>query len=616
MPFLMVILFSVLAVFSPVFFSSYILNFDDNSHLVFNALAVGGDWASALNIFFTPDNANKTYIPLTMLTFFGESQLWGFHSWISHGINLALHLAVCGMAVMFGRALGLSRWAVYAGVLIFAIHPMHVEPVAWVTARKDLLYSFFYLSAMTAYLRYIDSRRGRDYITVLVAAALSVLSKPMALSLPLILFVLDWYKGRPFSFKLVLEKIPFFLVVEPVAAVTYVMNARESVVSWPSSLLIWVWCAFFYIQKFFVPLGLVPVYGAKAPVAAHIVEYTLVCSFWVMFGVAAWFLRRHRLFIFSGLFYAVSLFFIWRMDVFDLTFVADRFMYLPSLGICFLLGDAAARCWRAGWRRWLRGLVVVVGLVMMVMAHHQAGAWRNTLSLWTRNMQQHVTPFVAGAYAEALFEEKCFKDNKDDFIRWLSARFNVAPGKFRQVYARSLDSKINAIRTMIALKTYLRVVRMAPDYQDAYTNIGLIYTVFRQYERAILYLDRAIHLATIKTADLYFSRGVAYEYLGRQKEALADYTRCIAIADVNRVMFLDSQPLVGARLNRANIFRYYQAYEAAWTDVVWVLQAFPGDPKGYEFALLLARDRGDDVLAAQIRKLGALRVDRRQLNAW
>jgi tetratricopeptide (TPR) repeat protein len=594
---------SVTIVFFPVFYSAYMLNFDDNSHLLYNTLFNGSSWRTAFDIFTSPDNANKTYIPLTMLTFFYEHMLWGFHSGISHGINLCLHLAVCAMAVVFGRALGLKHFAVYAGVLLFAIHPMHVEPVAWVTARKDLLYSFFYLSSLVAYLRYIDGGKGRDYIFALVAAALSVLSKPMALSLPLVLFLLDWYRGRPLSWKLFLDKIPFFCVVEPVAMVTYVMNVRSSCFSWSYSPLIWVWCAVFYVQKFFIPFDLVPIYTIKLPVTLHNPEYLYSFLFCLIFFLALWTWRRNKFFIFSVVFYVLSLFFIWRQDIFDLTFVADRFMYLPSIGICFLLGIAAEkyREMQKG-RRW-RWLLLLIGLFLSLLSYRQAGFWKNTFLLWSRNIQYNESPFLYNAYAESLFDDNCFRDNKQDFIAFLSVSKNTSAAKFKDVYAGSLDSKVDAARKLLALTAYYRAIRLDPNYQDFYSNIGIIYLTFKRYDRSMQFLDRAIALGKGRPGSPFYYRGLVHEYLGMQDKALKDYHSEISLANYNQVTLFGSDTLIPAYLNRANIYRQRRQFDLAWNDVSWVLKMVPQHVKAYGLASMIARDMGNDTHVNKIQEL-------------
>ncbi|MBF0386677.1 MAG: tetratricopeptide repeat protein [Candidatus Omnitrophica bacterium] len=584
----------VIITFCPVFHAAYMLNFDDNMHLFYNSQVRDKDWRNTpLAIFFTPDNANGTYVPLTILTFFYENALFGLKPWVSHSINLLLHLAVCGMAFLFGRTLGLSRIAVFAGVMLFAVHPLHVEPVAWVTARKDLLYSFFYLSSMVFYLRYIDAGRGRDYIFALLTAALSIFSKPMALSLPLVLFLLDLYRGRSFSWKLMVEKIPFFCVVWPLAFITYTMNAREAHFSWYFSPFLWVWCAAFYIRKFFWPTDLAAVYKVESPISTSNPEYYLAFLILFVVLILLWFWRKNRLAVFAVGFYVCSLFFIWRFDIFDLTFVGDRFMYLPSLGICFLLGIISEKLVKTNYR-WGLALLVALLCVLMVASYQRASVWKNSYSLWTENFKHYKTPFVLNAYGEALLEENCFKDSREDFIKKLSSAVNTTPEKFKEVFALSLKAKVDAARRLVALKRFYGVLLINPNSDDTIDNIGYLYIILKNYSRAITFLNRSIELSQGRSSNYYYHRGLAYEHLGNMDLALKDYDRAIAIGGVGVDVSL---------LNRANIMFQKGNYDSALSDVIKVIEAMPEYVRAYELAIKIANAKGSVELAENFRKL-------------
>ena len=553
-----------------------------------------GSWRAAWDIFFTADNANKTYVPLTMLTFFYENMFFGLHPGVSHGINLVLHLAVCGLVFVLGRSLGFTRFASYAGALLFAVHPLHVEPVAWVTARKDLLYSFFYLIAMLSYLRYIDSGRIKDFAFALIAAGLSVLAKPMALSLPAVFFLLDWYRARPFSWQLLIEKLPFFLVVEPIAWVTYAMNARESHFSWNYSPLLWIWCAVFYVQKFFFPFDLAAVYGGLVPVSLGNPGYLYSVLLLIILSLAVWYWRRTKPVIFAAGLYGLSLFFIWRFDFYDLTFVADRFMYLSSIGLCFLFGLLAGKLWEGGYRYLFRPILLVFLLVVMVFSYARVSVWKNSYALWKNNVKRYPSSFALNAYGESLLEENCFKDNRDDFIRYVSGSTGASSTEFRKVFRNSLEAKINAARRIEALKSFRRVLAVDPNNLNAIANVGMVYTILKSFDKAIPYFSRVILLSRGLNSEYFFNRGVAYEYLGDKDSALADYDRAVA---------LDGEGSLPACLNRANIRLARGELDRAMEDVFGVMQAAPEYIRAYDLAIQVAQAKKDPVLAGNIKKL-------------
>jgi len=593
---------AVLIVYYPVFYAGYLLNFDDNSHLVFNALSTSGNWRTALNIFLTPDNANKTYVPLTMLTFFYENMFVGFHPWISHGINLALHLAVCGVAVLFGRELGLTRFVIYAGVFLFAIHPVHVEAVAWVTARKDLLYSLFYLAALISYLRYVKDGKAKDYIFALIAAGLSVLSKPMALSLPLVLFLLDWYRGRPFTWKLVWEKITFFCVVEPIAMVTYVMNARVSVFSWSYSPLLWVWSAVFYIQKFVFPSILVPLYGITTPVSLNSPEYLRSCLVLVCILLIFWRFRRNKIIVFSIFFYYLSLFFLFRTDIYDLTFVADRFMYLASLGFCFCFGIAVEYFYCRRGQLLVRWMLFLLILLLMILSVAQVRIWKNTYSLWGHNVKIRGSQYVLNQYGESLLVDRYFDDNREDFTSDLGVSLGANSAALQRVYSRTLRQKVDIVRKVKALKFFRRALEKDPELQSTTTvtilmNTGTIYADFKQYARALALLNKAMQITSFSPVDLasvYYNRGVVHDLMGEKN---------LAIGDFSRVIELMGGGSFTAYFNRATLFFEQQRFDAAWQDILVVMQTQPLSFPAYELAISIANAKGDNELVQKIVKL-------------
>ncbi len=171
-----------------------------------------------------------------------------------------MHFAVVALVFIFAFWLSLSLTVAAGAAFLFGLHPMHVESVAWVTERKDVLYAFFYMLALVFYWDYATEKRKIFYWTSLACGFLSILAKPMALSLPLVLFTLDWFLGRKLERKLFFEKIPFVFVIFPIAWLTYSLNVRVMTLKFPEALLTWVWTFTFYIKKFFFLFDFLPLY--------------------------------------------------------------------------------------------------------------------------------------------------------------------------------------------------------------------------------------------------------------------------------------------------------------------------------------------------------------------
>jgi len=165
-----------------------------------------------------------TYAPLSELSYAFEYKIFGNSQFVYHLDNVLLHMVVVASLFIICLQCGLNRTQAVLASLLFGIHPMHVESVAWVSERKEVLYSCFYLLSIISYLKYLDLSKKRFYCFSILLGFCSILSKSMALSLPLILFVFDWLKGRKMTRKVIYEKLPYFAYIIPVAFITYNLN--------------------------------------------------------------------------------------------------------------------------------------------------------------------------------------------------------------------------------------------------------------------------------------------------------------------------------------------------------------------------------------------------------
>lgn len=551
---------------------------DDPGHLLKNPLVRNLNLENVREIFTT--TVNGTYIPLTMLTFSLEYSLVEYAPFIYHLDNLLLHLAVTALVFAFARKLGLSLFAAFVGGLLFGIHPMHVEAVAWVTARKDVLYALFYLLALLAYQRYLEKGMISGYVLTMFFGFLSLLAKPMALSLPLVLILCDWFNGRKLTLKSLLEKTPFFMIAISVSWITYAVNARIPTQNPSEAGLIWIWTLMFYLKKFFMPVVLSPLYQLPEPASLYHLSYGLSVG---AFLAAVFFLvkfRRNRWLIFSFFYYLVSIFFLLRYDnVVDKSIVADRYMYLPSLGFCLMLGavlDRVARNIkdeRKPVKQFIYGLVIIIFSVLGVKAHAQAKVWNNGVSLWTEVIKHYpdetsaynnrgVTYHDQGRYQLALKDfHKAAALNPREGRTYLNRgvtyarikQFDLAHAEYKKALGlMPEDPEIYNNRGALFLKQRLyaealddfnRAIGLDPGFAEAYNNRGKIYSVRKQYGLSIADYTKAISLDS-RLATAYNNRGADHYEQKRYEPALSDFTQAIAI----------DPRYTAALMNRANAF--------------------------------------------------------------
>ena len=320
------------------------VEWDDTTHITRNP-AIRALTPENLRIMFTQPTA-KLYVPLTWLTFAVDYQLWGRDPFGYHLTNLVLHLAntLLVLALVFKILRDRSPIAAPAAVLtaaIFGVHPLRVESVAWATERKDVLFAFFFLLALVVYIRWARGKNWPNYAICFALFAASCLSKSTAVTFPVVLLLMDAFVFKRRAF---LEKIPFFVVSAIIAFVTLVAQAAgegqtlantEAIPYWGRLGLVG-YCSLFYVKKFFWPSHLSAVYPAFDEfgwTSWTAIGYAL--GFILLTGVIVAARRRAPVLLPSWLFYLITLSPTIGLVPVGIHVVADRFSYLPLVGLAF-----------------------------------------------------------------------------------------------------------------------------------------------------------------------------------------------------------------------------------------------------------------------------------------
>lgn len=524
---------------------------DDPGHLLENPQVISLAPENITAIFRT--TVNDTYIPLTILSFAVEHHFFGFQPFVYHWDNLLLHMFVVGVIFGLGRRMGLSAPAAGAGSLLFAVHPMHVESVAWVTERKDVLYAFFYMLALYQYCRYLQAVRpsaacrlpagggNRSAFAFSVAFGfLSILAKPMALSLPLVLCLFDLFYGRKLSGRWLAEKLIHAAYVIPVVWITAALHQRRLMDNWPEAALTAVWSFVFYIRKFIYPVDLSPLYATPSPVSFENPEILFSVILFAVYAACLVRTRRNRWFFFANGFFITSVFFLVRFRTsWGLHEVADRFMYLPSMGFCLLFGlgverlfqrvnalELRARASKRATAALVLGLAIVF-TVLFVQTRRQIQVWENDTTLWAAVIQKGATDRLAYFARGKMYDEK--------------------------------GDHVNAVAD------YTMAVTLDPKFPRAYNNRGIIYGRQGDYPRALADFDRALALYP-DFAQAYNNRGLIYFYLLEDRLALEDFNKAIELRP----------RAASSYVNRARLFGVTGQYRLAVEDFTCALQLEPG----------------------------------------
>jgi len=529
---LVLILAIVFYAFLPALKNGFVF-WDDDTHLFQNVTVRTLDAEHVGDIFTS--KVNEIYIPLTSLTFALEHHFFGRGPFVYHLNNLLLHLAIVVLIFWFGLRLGLSVLGSGAAALLFGVHPLHVESVAWITERKDVLYSFFYMAALISYCRYLDftkstpsiqnKKLARFLVLTVLFGILSMLAKPMALSLPLILFLLDWFNGRKIDRSAIVEKIPLVCAIAGITLITYVTHARIPGKGLMEGVLIWPWTFVFYLRQFVFPLMLFPVYFLPKPIIFSNPEYFMPVIVVCLVILTMIRFRKNRWLIFSLAFYFFSIFFLLRFDeTKDINIVADRFMYLPSLGFCFLLGYGFQCVLERNDRRMMIPAVatfIVVMTFFSIQTRQQCRIWYDSISLWGYQLKTYPNHHVAlNNLAAALRDREEYITAAEIYKRARKVYVGGLPVNFSD----ETIHKIQKVNYIIGL--YGKAIASEPEFTDAHYSLGSYFRDIGRMPEAVLAYKEVLKLDH-KYKGVHYSLGKVYQKIGDYDQAVYAYDQAI-----------------------------------------------------------------------------------------
>ncbi|MBN1130423.1 MAG: tetratricopeptide repeat protein [Chitinispirillaceae bacterium] len=468
------------------------------------------------------------YAPITMLSFMAEYSLFGTHPLPYHATNLLLHILNASLVFVLVSALSGKRRVALLTALLFAVHPLRVESVAWIAERKGLLSACFYFSSLLMFVRYRSAGRGGWYVGSLLAFAAALLSKSMAMSLPFVLLLLDHVQGRRIDRKSLLEKTPFFLFAMACGIIA-IIGAHDSAdhhsVTLVGRIMSPLMAIIFYVYKTVVPVHLCALYdgggmsGWAAPTGMIILLALIVLVIHSRFD------PKKK--IFGSVFFLITL--VPALQIVSSggwTNLADRYSYLPQLGLLYLFAEMAADAHRRSGvpaQRMLVAGIAAVVLCCMVLTSRQCVVWRNSLSLWNDAISKcpgAVAYCNRGiAWKSAGEIEKAIED-LDRSIR-IDSSYAFSYGNRGELFIRQGDLES-------ALDDLTRAISLDPRYANAYRNRGSIYLYRGEYDRALSDFEQDIRLNPWH-AGSYYNRGLAYSLKNDFKRAVADYTQAIAL---------------------------------------------------------------------------------------
>jgi len=510
--------------YCPALFNDF-LHWDDFVLVVGNPLIAQAQGLQLKGIFTSI--VTRAYMPLTILSFGMEHALFKLNPFFYHLDNLVLHIGTSLLIFWLGRRLKFSLRSSAIAALLFAIHPMHVVSVATVSERKDALYAPLYLLAVHQYLTFSETKKIRPYLWSLFFCLLSMLAKPMALSLPLALLCLDFIRERKLDLRGQTDKLPYFLIIAPLAWITYTYHMRVPF-NPTEGPLIWIWSFVFYPVKFLFPAVLTPLYTLPEPINLQNPYFFLAIALFAAAILAVLFFRKNRLWIFACGFYIISIFYLLRFNTAgDTPVVADQYMYLASLGFCIFIGFHVDR-FMATTKKVRTITITATLLVFSLLAaktFQQCGIWKDDLSFLSAierdNPNYRMVHNLLGHYYIQRGQNELAIE-----------QFNKALG-FKKEYDYWLYGNIGIAyvgmgNTDAAIKAYDRSLAMNPECPETYMNRATVYDELGQFDLAFSDYSNAIKYNP-QFAQAYHNRAILYYRRGEFARAVRDLTRAIEI---------------------------------------------------------------------------------------
>jgi tetratricopeptide (TPR) repeat protein len=509
-------------------------NWDDPYYVTGNAAIRSLSWPAVKQIFSS--SVLGLYHPLTVLSLAVEHRLFGLDPQGYHAVSLALHLANTLLVLAVLRLLSGSLTAALAGSLLFGVHPVHVESVAWVAERKGVLSAFFFLGALFAYLRHLGARRpGAWYGLALALLAASLLCKPVAVAFPLVMYLCDYLKRRGHGARMHAEKIPFVALallssVTTLNAPGLAETGRSAISLGTDNVFVAAHSLLFSLGKALVPLRLSALYPYPAGTGwtlpwAYLLA-PLPAALLVLAALRGARVSRHIPFGF--LFFAATLLPVLVVRIGQHA-AADRYLYLPSVGLCHLAGIGFARLVDGGERsaRAKAAAVAALGLVAVaysLLTWQRTQVWRDSLTLWDDVIAAHPEPGIA--YLNRGLE-RFERGDAAGSVRDLTVFLAAQPLDPQAHQARG-SALLKIGRVEAALEDFDRAVSLKPDAVEALNNRGAILAARGELSRAIDDFSRALAVDPRHRPALA-NRARARESLGDRAGAAQDLARLRAL---------------------------------------------------------------------------------------
>jgi Flp pilus assembly protein TadD len=487
------------------------INLDDNSYIIENP-AIRSFSVENIKSWFTTFHKGN-YYPLILLTYALEYRINGADPRVFHAFSIAFHLVNVLLAFGLFRRLTGNRELSFVAVLLWAVHPLRVESIAWAAEQKDLLYVLFVLLSLVFYAGYKQGEKIRNYWLSLLSFVLACFSKGMAVALVPLLFAADYFLDAKSDRKSWSGKIPYvilalifgFIATKAQQESLYIQTNRTLF----ENLLVAGYGFLFYIIRFVLPVKLSafhPYPGLPLPWPFYL---SSLLSITAMVAAVIW-LRKKKTLLFGLLFYALSIVFVLQIVPVGGFVAAERYSYLSTLGLSLVAAWSLMKLVKhSSLSLKTTGISIMAFLIMTGVAFsaRRCQVWENSFTVWSDAIEK-------------------YPDTNDFAYNQRGNAFDLS-GRLQK-----------------ALEDFSRAVQINSKYFDAYYNRGCIYYKLGQFNQAIEDCNRAIALSPL-FAKAYNIRGMAYGGQKNYEQALSDISKAIEFAPADPVFYYNRATTLG-----------------------------------------------------------------------
>ncbi len=532
------------------------INYDDNAYITDNAQVQKGLTSKGIIWAFTTSHTGNWH-PLTWISHMLDCELYGLNPKGHHLTNVLFHMANAILLFVVLRWMTGAIWRSGLVAALFALHPLHVESVAWAAERKDVLSTFFWMLTMVAYVHYVNRPGGKRYLLVLITFSLGLMAKPMLVTLPFVLLLLDYWplnrfnpravpgsvEDQPLGFrssgddkspilKAVMEKTPLFLMSLFSCVVTVMAQQEAGAISTleivPFKLRIanGLVSVVAYMGKMIWPQDLAVFY--PHPVSDLQIWKPVVAGLFLLIlsTVALWVAQRCRYVLVGWLWYLGTLVPVIGLVQVGEQAMADRYTYVPLIGLFIVVVWGFAdlvKGWRS--RRWVVSVsAAVMVLALMAGSWLQVAHWKNSVRLFKHALDATSNNYVAHyTLGNALALQGNLTGSVSHYNKALQIHPNFAEAHNNLGNALALQGNLTG-----AISHYNKALQINPDHAEAHRNLAVGLDRQGRHQEAIQHYAEVLRISP-HDAQSHNNLGVALAEQGRLKEAVAHFTEALRI---------------------------------------------------------------------------------------